>query len=365
MEEFGEYDPETPLRKTYCQQVTAEEFEEQGTENTYSALQNLMEYLAENPEKVKGIVAKKKIEEQENGGVVAFMKCKLMTSIKGDSYMLDSISRKECENESERLQAEMQKEFNYAQEAKNNGKRFSRRIAARKAINNQIRSPPSQAPPPPPPPPFCSPPPPPFCSPPPPPFCSPPPPPPFSPPSAWSGHNSAEKPLLAVIPQPRPSIHTPTGRKMYVKNGARKCKPVLKSPSPSSTKYRKATPFRERTNMIIADDKSEFLTPKIVKPTKKLKKTESILSVHDEIRSFSKDKLRSVQGQRSPGRTPCRTPRTKRLLTASDAYDQMGDYSGVSLTSLQQIIMDKFRNIRSPVDAPSPLEICSPSGFTP
>ena len=39
MEAFGEFDPATPLGKMFCSRISVKQFEEQASEETYSALQ--------------------------------------------------------------------------------------------------------------------------------------------------------------------------------------------------------------------------------------------------------------------------------------------------------------------------------------
>lgn len=69
-----EFDEATPLRGTYCSRLTAEEYEEQGSACTEQALAELLKHLDRNPQVYKDILSKKKKQEQEEAGLLSYVK---------------------------------------------------------------------------------------------------------------------------------------------------------------------------------------------------------------------------------------------------------------------------------------------------
>ena len=71
---LDQFDEATPLRRTYCSRVSAEEFETQAYNYTESALADLIDHLNENPDEYGKILRKKKLQEEEEGGIFSFFK---------------------------------------------------------------------------------------------------------------------------------------------------------------------------------------------------------------------------------------------------------------------------------------------------
>ncbi len=69
-----EFDEATPLRSTYCSRLTFEEYEDEGSTCTEKALSELLEHLEREPDAYKKVVKRRKKEEMEEGGLLAYMK---------------------------------------------------------------------------------------------------------------------------------------------------------------------------------------------------------------------------------------------------------------------------------------------------
>ncbi|PIK36419.1 hypothetical protein BSL78_26749 [Apostichopus japonicus] len=86
----------------------------------------------------------------------------------------------------------------------------------------------------------------------------------------------------------------------------------------------------------------------------------SVGSIHDELLSFDRKLLRSVDSVKSPNGTPLPTPRTRRLMTTPMTSPSVNSIFNTKM-------LDKFKNIRSPPSNPnSPASgFNSMSDFTP
>ena len=71
---MDEYDAATPVTKTYCARMTAEEYENQASTCTEDALDSLIQYLEKNPESFKRVLGRRKREEEESAGLFSFAK---------------------------------------------------------------------------------------------------------------------------------------------------------------------------------------------------------------------------------------------------------------------------------------------------
>ncbi len=76
---MDEYDPPTPLRKTYCARLNNEEYENQASKCTEEALLNLMQHLESKPESYKRVLRKRKKETEENSGLLSYLKVGILT----------------------------------------------------------------------------------------------------------------------------------------------------------------------------------------------------------------------------------------------------------------------------------------------
>eukprot|EP00058_Branchiostoma_floridae_P024094 XP_002609584.1 hypothetical protein BRAFLDRAFT_125009 [Branchiostoma floridae] len=125
MELLDEFDPALPMGAHYCSnQLTAEEYEQQGSEATRQALMELQETMKQNPELYRQVLGKKRIDE---GNVFSKLKGKLMTAVKGDEYGREKVTELETQVKMAELHEEMFKVYEYAQDNNAMLLQFSRR----------------------------------------------------------------------------------------------------------------------------------------------------------------------------------------------------------------------------------------------
>ncbi|XP_038057997.1 uncharacterized protein At4g04980-like [Patiria miniata] len=375
MESYSEYDEPKAMVHTYCQQIAPAQYEKHGAIETEKALRDLMDYLEMNPSAYKKVLVRQKQEEAENAGIFSYVKCKFLATVRGPDYMEDAVSNDETLFKIGQLQHELAKVYDYGQEANKSKKRFSRRIAAKKAAaRNKENTTPANfkrpnkvsssskrtAPPPPayPPPPVSSP--------------------------ATSGDDDVfVKSVLAITPCRRPPIHPPSSTPSV------DCS-IPPPPPPPPANVNRTGPLKERINNQVSLESPTYKstpikpgatpnTPRTPGIHSELKRygsstsLSSIASVHDELRSFDKTRLKSVStktSKRSPRSKSLKTPLTarKRVLSASIVRASITDVCGIStISAFNQQMVDKFRNARSPVTAVnSPASsFNSPTGFTP
>ncbi|XP_033628494.1 uncharacterized protein LOC117291006 isoform X2 [Asterias rubens] len=368
MEIYNEYDAPKKMQYAFCQQISSAEFEQQGAVETEKALQELMSYLEKNPAVYKKVLVRKKQEEAENAGIFSYMKCKVMATMRGPDYLEDEVTNEETMNKLGALEHEMGKVYDYAQEANKSKKRFSRRIAAKKskAAKGNKSTPPAN-------------------------FKVPssishstkkkavPTPPPYPPPTSASYSMTPESDddvflYLPITPARRPPLHPDASINCTIP-----VPPPPPPPTPSSTESRV---LKERTNL---KHQGCFDSPKYVSTPKppltpgfkaslerygSTSSLSSIASVHDELVSFNKSKLKSVSKpspRKSANGTPFKTPQSrKRVISASIVRGSITDICGVStIDAFNQQMLEKFRNARSPIVNSPASGINSPSGFTP
>ncbi|XP_078598907.1 uncharacterized protein LOC144874530 isoform X2 [Branchiostoma floridae x Branchiostoma japonicum] len=130
MELLDEFDPALPMGAHYCSnQLTAEEYEQQGSEATRQALMELQETMKQNPELYRQVLGKKRIDE---GNVFSKLKGKLMTAVKGDEYGREKVTELETQVKMAELHEEMFKVYEYAQEERTMTRK-SKRLAEKRA----------------------------------------------------------------------------------------------------------------------------------------------------------------------------------------------------------------------------------------
>ncbi len=74
---MDEYDPATPVSKTYCVRLSAAEYENQTSSCTEDALAELIEHLEKNPGSYRRVMTQRKKEEVENAGFFSYAKVSL------------------------------------------------------------------------------------------------------------------------------------------------------------------------------------------------------------------------------------------------------------------------------------------------
>ncbi|XP_013402600.1 pollen-specific leucine-rich repeat extensin-like protein 2 [Lingula anatina] len=305
-EGFGnldEFDQPSPLRSAYCSQMTEDEYEEQTATETEKALRELIQHLKSDPVTYHKILKKKKQEEIENSGVFSYLKCKLFMAVQGENYVENMITEEESKQKLNELTCGMEKAFEYAQEAK--GRRFSKRIAARKskrASLNDENTPTGKKSFPPPP-----------CVPPPPPPASIPPPPPPPPPS--------QNPMF-LIQQPTPR--------------------------------RPLTPLTDRLNI---QTPLKSTVTNLKESSRLAGSTTSLSSIHSELLSVGSNPMKRLRatGVKSPGGTPLNN--LKQVSNDSGADLNCTPSRDSLHRAFVTIMKQKFRNVRTP--SPSPNSLCT------
>lgn len=152
---LDEFDQPTPTSISYCHKISSEEFDLQSAQTTKDALHDLMKHLEQRPQEFYDIIRRKKADSLQ---VLQFVKVKVMNKFK-DRYLEKYFPEEQCRQELDSLKTQMASAFDYAQEGKKTGVRFSKRLAEKKQIQQPLctstpRNPASMPPPPPPPPPI-------------------------------------------------------------------------------------------------------------------------------------------------------------------------------------------------------------------
>uniref|UniRef100_S4R9A1 Uncharacterized protein n=1 Tax=Petromyzon marinus TaxID=7757 RepID=S4R9A1_PETMA len=120
MECMDEFDPEVPLRVTYCHTLSQEEFEEQGSAHTSAALAELIRTLAQHPQLHARTLRRRRQEQAEEAGVFSFIKAKFCLLVQGENNECSTVGDEELQREIEALREQMNQAFQYAQEKQRN-----------------------------------------------------------------------------------------------------------------------------------------------------------------------------------------------------------------------------------------------------
>ncbi|KAL5017511.1 hypothetical protein ScPMuIL_007100 [Solemya velum] len=137
LEAYGEFDEACDMNSAYCRQMTVEQFEEQGQNETEKALQQLMAELSKNPAAIRSLLQKRKKEDMENAGVLSFLKAKMYSFMMGDRHQAFEVSDKDVHMKLDSLKTGMQKAFDYSKE---NRCRRSARLSEQRNKNAQNKS---------------------------------------------------------------------------------------------------------------------------------------------------------------------------------------------------------------------------------
>ncbi|XP_061418141.1 leiomodin-2-like isoform X2 [Lethenteron reissneri] len=135
MECMDEFDPEVPLRVTYCHTLSQEEFEEQASAHTSAALAELSRTLAQQPQLHARTLRRRRQEQAEEAGVFSFIKAKFYLLVQGENNECSTVGDEELQREIEALREKMNRAFEHAEEAKDGRRRFSKRLAEKKQTN--------------------------------------------------------------------------------------------------------------------------------------------------------------------------------------------------------------------------------------
>lgn len=115
MAEFlDEFDEATPVKSSYCKQLTSEEYEEEGCRCTEDALSDLMSYLDANPSVYGRVLHKRRKEDAENSSLLSFVKIRALSYLYGRDVGFKPVSEGECQEELEKMKKIMGKAFEYS-----------------------------------------------------------------------------------------------------------------------------------------------------------------------------------------------------------------------------------------------------------
>ena len=113
-EVLDEFDDATPVKSSYCKQLTSEEYEEEGCRCTEDALSELMTYLDSSPTAYGRVLQKRRKEEAENSGFLSFLKIRALSYWHGKDAGFNAVTDGECKEELTRMKERMGKVFEYS-----------------------------------------------------------------------------------------------------------------------------------------------------------------------------------------------------------------------------------------------------------
>ena len=111
---LDEFDEATPVKSSYCRQVTSQEYEEEGCRCTEDALSELMSYLDDNPSVYGRVLQKRRKEEAENSSFISFLKVRALSFWRGEDAGFRSVTDAECKDELAKMKTTMGKAFEYS-----------------------------------------------------------------------------------------------------------------------------------------------------------------------------------------------------------------------------------------------------------
>uniref|UniRef100_A0A8C9S095 Uncharacterized protein n=2 Tax=Scleropages formosus TaxID=113540 RepID=A0A8C9S095_SCLFO len=118
MESMGEFDRECPMVKRFCQQMSEDDFEQQGLSYTQQALEELFSAMERQPKLCERVVRKRKQAELERGTPGVSIKARFFSVVEGKLNRCNTVGPDELRDRVSQLRAEMEKVQAYAQEAK-------------------------------------------------------------------------------------------------------------------------------------------------------------------------------------------------------------------------------------------------------
>ncbi|XP_048371076.1 uncharacterized protein LOC125443161 [Sphaerodactylus townsendi] len=118
METLDEFDNEYPLIISFCERISPWDFEKQSLNYTQKSLQDLYTQMEQNPRICERILRKRKQVENEDAGLVQYLKAKFFTVLQGDMNYSNLMEEMEMGEKVEQLKREMQKASDYAYSAK-------------------------------------------------------------------------------------------------------------------------------------------------------------------------------------------------------------------------------------------------------
>ena len=73
-ESMEEFDSPPPVSKVFCSRLSMEEYEDQSVRSTEEGLESLIQYLKTNPALYRRIMSRRKIQEEQNAGLLSYIK---------------------------------------------------------------------------------------------------------------------------------------------------------------------------------------------------------------------------------------------------------------------------------------------------
>lgn len=149
---IDEFDQPSPATVSFCHKISSEDFDLHSAQTTKDALHELMNHLEQRPDEFYQILRRRKAE---NLKMFQFLKVKVLNKFK-DQYLEKYFPDDLCKEELDKMKKEMASAFDYAQDGKKTGVRFSKRLAEKHIQPPLSTSTPKKhasVPPPPPPPP--------------------------------------------------------------------------------------------------------------------------------------------------------------------------------------------------------------------
>ena len=112
---LDEFDDATPMTKRYCSRISKEEYDQQTCENTEGALEQLLQFLDQNPDVYASILKKKRKEEAEPEGLFSYFKHQFWSFWSNKDSNRAQLSDEECQKELGKLKQNMIKAYEYSQ----------------------------------------------------------------------------------------------------------------------------------------------------------------------------------------------------------------------------------------------------------
>jgi hypothetical protein len=112
---LDEFDEATPLTKRYCSRVSKQDYDQQTSESTEDALEQLLEYLDANPQIYANILKKKSDEENESQGLLGYFKQHFWSFWSRNGSARSEPTEEECQKKLGKLKENMIKAYEYSQ----------------------------------------------------------------------------------------------------------------------------------------------------------------------------------------------------------------------------------------------------------
>eukprot|EP00117_Sycon_ciliatum_P028182 scpid60193/ scgid22711/ len=128
---LDEYGEPSPMRVAFCSRMTEEEYDQQASETTKRALDDLYSSMDTNPVLYKRILQRRKREEMENGGMFSYLKAQALAFVgREDAF---AVSEDECASKMNSMKSQMSKVFQYSEGLReHNGVKRSTRLMEKK-----------------------------------------------------------------------------------------------------------------------------------------------------------------------------------------------------------------------------------------